>query len=140
MRRTGIGLALLAIVGTALAGCGGGDNSPAEQAAENYVDAYNGHDYERVCALLSDGYKADLLAGEGEEVEKIKCAEWFEEHTGGSATTLTLGDVEENGGQATADVHSQSEDTAGAENELALRLARQPNGTWKVVDLTTAAP
>jgi ketosteroid isomerase-like protein len=137
MRRAGMTLVVLAAVGVCVAGCGGGSDSAAERAAQDYVDGYNAHDFERVCKLLSDSYKADLLAGEGEE---IRCPEWFEEHTSGSATTLTLVDVEENGDQATAHVRSESADAPGAQNDLALRVARQPNGTWRVVDLTTAPP
>ena len=142
MRRTVTGLAALTVVvAVVLAGCGGGGgDSPAQRAAQEYVDAYNAHDFGRVCKMLSNGYKADLLAGEGEEVEEITCPKWFEEHTSGASTTFTLGDVEEGGGQAIAHVSSKSEDAPGAENELALRLARQPSEIWEVVDLTTAAP
>lgn len=142
MRPTGIGVTVLAVIcAAAFAGCGGGDDNgqdtEAGRAAQEYVDAYNGHDFEDLCQLLSDSYKADLLAGEGEEEEKIRCPEWYEEHTSGAATTLTLAEVKEEGDQATAHIRSQSEDTAAAQNDQALRLMRQPNGSWQVTDLTT---
>jgi hypothetical protein len=140
MKRSATLLALLAAVSTsALGGCGGGDgaDSPAQRTAQEYVDAYNARDFDRVCRLLSGGYKESLLAGEGEKEEEIRCPEWFEEHTSGVPTTLTLVGIEEGGGQAIAHIHSKSEDTPAAENDLALNVQRQPNGAWEVTDSTT---
>ena len=143
MRRTGIGLAVSAVVctgalGVMLAGCGGGSgDSAAKRTAQEYVDAYDTHDFERLCKLLSDGYKADLLAGEGEEVEKTRCPEWYEEHTSGAATTLTLVEVKEDGDQATAHIRSQSEDVPAAQTDQAVRMMRQPDESWQVVDVAS---
>ncbi|HKH42518.1 MAG TPA: hypothetical protein VKA41_11780 [Solirubrobacterales bacterium] len=143
MRLPGTGLVVFVVVCAGLAGCGGGDggsDSPAERAAQEYVDAYNDRDFDRVCELLSESYKESLLTGEGEEAEEEPgCPEWFEEHTSGVPTTLTLVDVSENGNQATAHIRSQAEDTPAAENDLALRIMRQPSGVWQITDLTTFA-
>jgi ketosteroid isomerase-like protein len=139
MGRAGITLAVLVAVWASVAGCGGGgDDSAAEGVAQDYVDAYNARDFDRVCNLLSDGYKAELLAGSGEEVEN-RCPAWFEEQTSGAKTTLLLIDVEENGDEASAHIRSRSEDAAGTENDLTLRLIRQPSGDWVIVDLTSAS-
>jgi ketosteroid isomerase-like protein len=146
--RTGIGLAALAIVSAALlAGCGGDDvegaDTPAGHAAQQYVDAYNDRDFNRVCDLLSQSYKAEreLVPGSAEEPEEegeleTGCAEYFKEHTGGATTSLTLLDVQVNGAVASAHVRSESEDTPGGEAEETIGLARQRDGSWKVTDIT----
>jgi ketosteroid isomerase-like protein len=148
MSITGIGLAAVcaaAIGGAALAGCGDDDNgtdSPAGRAAQQYVEAYNARDFDQVCTLLSKSYKAEreLTPGSGEEPEEegelaTGCAEYFKEHTGGAATTLTLIDVQEKGAVATAHVRSKSEDTSGEADET-IGLARQSDGSWRVTDIT----
>lgn len=147
MRRTGIGLAVLAAVGVAaLAGCGGGDDdgkdSAAGRAAQRYVDAYNDRDFKTVCSMLSESYKAERQLGPGGSIEpeegelRTGCPQYFDEHTSGAATTLTLVDVEDKGSVATAHVRSESEDTDG-ETDLTMALTRQPDGAWQVNDLTT---
>ncbi len=146
--RTGIGLAALLVVSLALlAGCGGDDiegvDTPAGQAAQRYVDAYNGRDFNQVCDLLSQSYKAEreLVPGSAEEPEEegeleTGCAEYFKEHTGGASTKLTLLDVKVDGAVASAHIRSESEDTPGGEAEETIGLARQRDGSWKVTDIT----
>lgn len=149
MRRAGIGLAVLAVAGAAaLAGCGGGGDdkgldTPAGRAAQAYVDAYNGRDFEHVCKLLSKSYKAEreLSPGSGAEPEEegeleTGCAGYFREHTGGATTTLTLVDVQERGAVATAHVQSSSEDLPRSKADVTVGLARQRDGSWKVTDIT----
>lgn len=149
-------MAALVLVCTGLlAGCGGGDDkgtdTPAGRAAAQYVDAYNARDFNRVCSLLSKSYKAEreLVPGSADEPEEegkleTGCAEYFKEHTGGAATTLTLVDVQENGAVANAHIRSESEDTPGGHADETIGLARQRDGSWKVSDITaytgTASP
>jgi ketosteroid isomerase-like protein len=134
MRRTGIGLAVLAVAcAGALAGCGGDDDdgtdTAVERAAQEYVDAYNDRDFRTVCSMLTDSYKDERQIG------PTGCPQYFAEHTTGAPTTLTLVEVEENGSVARAKVRSESEDASG-EVELTVALARQPDGSWQVNDLT----
>jgi len=158
MRRTGIGLAVVAVAcaaatvgGVLLVGCGGGDDNgtdtPAGRAAEQYVDAYNARDFDRVCTLLSKTYKTErqLVPGSSAEPEEegeleTGCAEYFKEHTGGAQTTLTLIDVQTRGAVANAHIRSKAEDTPGAEADETVGLARQPDGSWKVTDITAYTP
>jgi ketosteroid isomerase-like protein len=134
MRRTGFGLVVLAVAcAGALAGCGGDDDdstdTAAGRAAQEYVDAYNDRDFEAVCSMLTASYKDERQFG------PTGCPQYFDEHTTGAPTTLTLVEVEENGSVATAKVRSESEDASG-EVELTVALARQPDGSWQVNDLT----
>jgi ketosteroid isomerase-like protein len=154
MRRTGFGLAMLAVFGVAaagglvLAGCGGdddGQDSAAGRAAERYVDAYNDRDFKTVCSMLSESYKEERQLGPGGAIEpeegqlRTGCPQYFAEHTSGAPTSLTLDDVEEKGNVATAHLRSESEDAPGGEAELTLALARQPDGSWQVTDLTSSS-
>src|SRR5262245_60404804 len=148
MRRAGIALAVaLAACAATFGGCGGGNDdgtdTPAGQAAQAYVDAYNGRDFDRVCKLLSKSYKAERELSPGSSAEpeeegelETGCAEYFKEHTGGATTTLTLVDVQEKEAIATAHVRSESEDTPGGAADETIGLARQTDGSWKVTDIT----
>ncbi|HEY7121650.1 MAG TPA: hypothetical protein VH329_03735 [Solirubrobacterales bacterium] len=151
MRITGIclaGVCAAVLAVAALAGCGGGgsDNgtdTPAGRAAEAYVDAYNDRNFDQVCNLLSQSYKAEreLVPGSaeepGEEGElETGCAEYFKEHTGGATTTLTLVDVQEKGAVANAHIRSESEDTPGQVADETIGLGKQQDGSWKVTDIT----
>ena len=147
MRRTWIGIAVLAAVcAGAIAGCGGGDDNgkdtEAGRAAQRYVDAYNDRDFKTVCSMLSESYKEERQLGPGGAVEpeegelRTGCPQYFDEHTSGAATTLTLLDAEQNGQVGTAHIRSESEDAPGGEAELNMGLAREPGGAWQVTDLT----
>jgi ketosteroid isomerase-like protein len=146
MRRIGIGqVVVVAAVGAAiLAGCGGDDNgkdSAVGRAAQRYVDAYNDRDFKTVCGMLSESYKDERQLGPGGAIEpeegqlRTGCPQYFDEHTSGAPTTLTLLSAEENGNTGTAHLRSESEDTGG-EAELTLAMTRQPDGSWQVNDLT----
>ena len=150
MRRTRIGLAVLALAcAPALAGCGGGDDDGGDtdvgRAAQEYVDAYNARDFDRVCSLLSRSYKAEreLVPGSAAEPEEegeleTTCADYFKEHTAGAATKLTFLSAEQNGKVGTARLRSESEDTNG-EAEINMGWALEPNGAWQVTDLSPTA-
>jgi ketosteroid isomerase-like protein len=153
MRRAGIQLAAVGVLGAAaiaggmLAGCGGGDDNGTDTAAgravQQYVDAYNARDFDRVCTLLSKSYKQEreLVPGSSDEPEEegeleTGCAQYFKEHTSGAETTLTLIDVQEHGAVANAHVRSKAEDTPDAEADETIGMARQADGSWKVTDIT----
>jgi ketosteroid isomerase-like protein len=133
MRPRWIRIAVLAAAcGMLIIGCGdgsGSDQQSAKDAAQAYVDAYNAHDYGRVCDLLSDGYKQQLKAS--------SCPAYLQEQSSGAATTLTLVDVQENGKAATVHVRSESEDTPGGQADQTLALQQQPDGSWQVSDVTS---
>ena len=102
MRRTRIGIAVLSLIcAAAFAGCGSGDDNGKDtevgRAAQKYVDAYNARDFDELCNLLSQSYKAEreLVPGSADEPEEegeleTGCAEYFKEHTAGAATKLTF--------------------------------------------------
>jgi hypothetical protein len=147
MGRTSTGIAVLAAVcAAAFAGCGGGDDNGKDtevgRAAQKYVDAYNARDFKTVCSLLSESYKDERQLGPGGAVEpeegelRTGCPQYFDEHTSGAATRLTLLDAEQRGQIGTAHLRSESEDTPAGEAELNMGLAREPNGTWQVTDLS----
>jgi ketosteroid isomerase-like protein len=147
MRTTRIAVALaLAAGAAALAGCGGGgdDNgldTPAGRTAQAYVDAYNGKHFTEVCQLLSESYKDERQIGSGgsdeEGEERSKCSAYFREHTSGAETKLTLDDVETHGQVATAHVTSESPDTPGGQAKQTVGLKLEPDGSWKVSDVTS---
>ena len=134
----------------AFAGCGGGGDSGKDtdvgRAAQEYVDAYNARDFEKVCTLLSHSYKAEreLIPGTSAEPEEegeleVNCADYFKEHTAGAETKLTLMSAEQNGKTGTAHVRSESEDTPGGEARINIGFALEPNGRWQVTDLSPGA-
>ena len=147
MRRTGIGIAVLALLcAAAFAGCGSGDDNGKDtqvgRAAQKYVDAYNARDFDQVCTLLSNSYKTEreLVPGSADEPEEegeleTGCAEYFKEHTAGAATKLTLLGASQKGQIGTAHLRSESEDTDG-KAEINMGWALEPNGAWQVTDLS----
>jgi hypothetical protein len=140
-------LAAVVVFAAALTGCGDddGQDSGAGRAAERYVDAYNDRDFNTVCAMLSESYKQERQFGPGGVLEpeegelRTGCPQYFAEHTSGAPTKLELEEVEENGSAATANLRSEAEDAPSGEVELTLALARQPDGSWQVTDLTGAS-
>jgi hypothetical protein len=149
MRLARIGLPVLAVVGAAaFTGCGGGGgddgkDTPAGRAAQAYVDAYNSRDFERFCGLLTESYKEEReIAGPSRDEEgesRSGCPQYFEEHTSGATTKLTLGDVQVNGKAASAHVRSESEDTPGGQADQTVGLLEQPDGSWLVNDVTASS-
>jgi ketosteroid isomerase-like protein len=122
-----LGLVLVALI----AGCGGGggdDQQSARDAAQQYVDAYNAGDFDRLCDLLSESYKQQLKVGSS-------CPAYFREQTSGAATSLTLVDVQEKGDMATAHLHFKSADPAGRQGNESVELVRQ-DGSWRVATVT----
>jgi hypothetical protein len=137
MRRTWIGIAVLALacVG-AVAGCGGdddgGDNGPtsAEETAQAYVDGQNSNDFARVCALFGDPLRQQL-GGDN-------CVEFLKEQTSGAPRhTYTLTTVGASGDKATAYVVTRGED--GKPVRLSLFLERRDE-EWKIVGTGPTAP
>jgi hypothetical protein len=75
-RRTATALlCIAALVGAA--GCGESDQEQAREVVQDYVDARSADDFEAVCDLYSDGFKAELGAEDN-------CAGFLEEQTGGA--------------------------------------------------------
>jgi ketosteroid isomerase-like protein len=147
MRRAGIGFAVLATLSLSLlGGCGGGGDengkdTAAGRAAQAYVDAYNSRDFKSVCGLLTESYKEEReIAGpstDEEGVSRSGCPQYFEEHTSGAQTKLTLVDVQENAKVATAHIQAESQDAPGGPSDQVLGLQEQPDGSWLVTDVTS---
>ena len=145
MRRVTIGLAVLVAAGLAFAGCGGGDDNgldtPAGRAAQAYVDAYNAKQFNKLCEMLSESYKDERSIGSGgsdeEGEERSNCGAYFQEHTAGAETTLTLEEVNVSGKVARAHVKTESGDSPGGESDQTVGLQEQPDGSWLVTDITS---
>jgi hypothetical protein len=142
MRRTGIGLAVLAIVcgaafGVMLAGCGGGGDggdedhaTTARETAQMYVQAQNAGDFAQVCELLGDPLRQQL-GGDN-------CVNFLKEQTSGAPRhEYTLDTVGEGGDEATAYIITRGE--SGKPVKLSLFLERR-DGEWKIVGTGPTAP
>jgi hypothetical protein len=142
MRRTGIGLALLAVLcagvagGVMLAGCGGDDSGDGDQAlsaqetARAYVDAQNTGDFARVCALLGDPLRQQL-GGDN-------CVNFLKEQTSGAPRhTYRLVNVGATPDEGTAYIVTRGE--TGKPVNLSLFLARR-DGEWKIVGSGPTSP
>jgi len=111
----------------ALAGCGESEQEQAREAVQGYVDAQNGDDFEAVCDLYSDAFKAQL------GVTPEACPAFVQEQSSGAATSFELVGVNVNGDTATADIDAMSEDGAGP-SRLTVTLARE-DGEWVITGL-----
>lgn len=111
----------------ALAGCGESEQEQAREAVQGYVDAQNGDDFEAVCDLYSDAFKAQL------GVTPEACPAFVQEQSSGAATSFELVGVNVNGDTATADIDAMSEDGAGP-SRLTVTLARE-DGEWEITGL-----
>jgi hypothetical protein len=142
MRRTGIGLALLAVLcsgvagGVMLAGCGGDDSGDgdqplsAEETAAAYVQAQNAGDFARVCSLLGDPLRHQL-AGDN-------CVNFLREQTSGAPRhSYTLKTVGASGDEGTAYITTVGE--TGKPVKLSLLMERR-DGEWKIVGSGPTAP
>jgi ketosteroid isomerase-like protein len=110
----------------AVTGCGESDQEQAREVAQDYVDARNSSDFERVCDLYSDRFKQELAIGEN-------CPAFVEEQTSGAAGELSVVDVRVNGDRATADLDI----TQGSEgpSRIALTLEREDDDEWRITGL-----
>ena len=115
----------------AVAGCGGnggsGDQQTATEAAQAYVDAVNGHDYQAVCGFYSASFKQRLAIG-------ANCPDFVKEQTSGTSGSLKLIGVDENGDRATAHLEATTGESTNAVIPLQLALEQQ-GGEWKITGL-----
>jgi ketosteroid isomerase-like protein len=110
-----------------LAGCGESDQEKAREAVQNYVDASNDGDAQKVCDLYSAAYKAQL------GVTDEACPAFVEEQSSGAATTFELVGVNVKGDTAFADIDATSEDGTGP-SRLSVTLALD-DGEWEITGL-----
>jgi hypothetical protein len=136
MRRTGIGLGVLAVVLAAvLGGCGGDDSGDgqaltAQETAQAYVDAQNADDFARVCSLLGDPLRQQLGGN--------NCVNFLKEQTSGAPRhTYRLSRVGAAGDKGTAYIVTQGEN--GKPVKLSLFLERR-DGEWRIVGSGPTAP
>ena len=120
MVRTLTAITCLAAV-MALAACGESDQEQAREVVQDYVDASNSDDFERVCELYSDDFKDELSAAD--------CPEFVKEQSSGAETELELVEVRVSDDKATADLDSVSEQEGPA--RLSLQLEREGDD-WKI--------
>jgi hypothetical protein len=127
--------ALVLAAGVA-AGCGGdgggGDSGSAQSAAAAYVEASNERDFDRVCEVLSDGFKEALHI-------TSDCPRSLEELSSGGEgpPELKLLGVQESGDQATANAEATGE--SGQAVQVQVTLQRE-GGDWRVTSLGGQAP
>ena len=123
-RIVALALACLAVL-SLLIGCGGDSQSGAKDVAQQYVDARNSGDSEKVCDLYTDTLKQRLGAD--------KCAQFIQEQTSGAQLTFRLIGVQENGDKATATlgVSSGTQELPQGSNQLQLVLVKQ-GGDWQI--------
>jgi hypothetical protein len=123
-------VAILAAVGCGGDG-GGGDSGSAQSAAEAYVEASNERDFDRVCGVLSNGFKEALRI-------TSDCPKSLEELTsGGAPPKLKFLGVQESGDKATANLEATGE--SGQPVQVQVTLERQ-DGEWRVTSLGGQAP
>jgi hypothetical protein len=105
------------------AGCGESDQEQAREVVQEYVDASNGGDFERVCELYSDEFKAQLAVDD--------CPGFVEEQSSGVDQELQLVEVRVSGERATAQI-----DAAGGEGggtaRIGLTLERADGDEWRI--------
>lgn len=110
-----------------LTGCGESEQEQAREAVQGYVDAQNDDDFDAVCDLYSDAFKAQL------GITAEACPAFVEEQSSGAATSFELAGVNVNGDTATADIDATTEDGAGP-SRLTVLLARE-DGEWVITGL-----
>lgn len=120
---------LCAALLTGLTACGESEQEQAREAVQAYVDAQNDDDYEAICDLYSDAFKAQL------GITAEACPAFVEEQSSGAATTFELVGVNIKGDAAFADIDATSEDGDGAgPSRLSVTLARE-DGEWVITGL-----
>jgi hypothetical protein len=120
MRRTLTAFACVAALAVA-AGCGESDQEQAREVVQEYVDATNSGDYERICELYSESLKEQLGATD--------CPAFVQEQSSGAETELELVEVRANGDRATADLDAASEQEGPA--RIGLTLEREDD-EWRI--------
>ena len=120
MRRTLTAFAC-AVAFAASAGCGESEQEQAREVVQDYVDASNANDFERVCELYSETLKDQLGATD--------CPAFVQEQSSGAETELELVEVRVNGDRATADLDAVSEQEGPA--RLGLQLEREDD-EWRI--------
>ena len=117
--------AICAVLLVAGAGCGQSDQEQAREAVQDYVDASNGDDYERICELYSDSFKQQLGATD--------CPAFVEEQTSGlDAGDLEIVSVRVRDERAIAELDAAGE--SGAPTRIGLVL-EQEDGEWLITGL-----
>jgi hypothetical protein len=120
MLRTLTAFACVAALAVA-ASCGESDQEQAREIVQEYVDASNADDYERICELYSETLKEELGATD--------CPAFVQEQSSGAETELELVEVRVNGDRATADLDAVSEQEGPA--RIGLTLEREDD-EWRI--------
>jgi ketosteroid isomerase-like protein len=107
----------------AVAGCGESDQEKAREVVQDYVEASNGDDFERVCELYSEEFKEQLGIDEN-------CAGFVEEQSSGVEQELQLVEVRVNGDRGSAEIDALREEEGGPAR-IHLLLERS-DGEWKI--------
>jgi hypothetical protein len=105
-------------------GCGQSDQEEAREAVQDYVDASNGDDYERVCELYADSFKEELGATD--------CPAFVEEQTSGLDGEIEIVSVRVRDERAIAELDAAGE--SGAPTRIGLIL-EQEDGDWLITGL-----
>jgi hypothetical protein len=129
-------LALAAVVGVVLAGCGGDDKpSDADQVRATLVSfgkATAAHDYKTMCTKLLAPNLLDKLRQVG-----LACEEALEQGLGDvKSPQLSVGNISVNGDTATAEVRTSAEGQAPSTDTVQLRRV---DGAWRIASLSGAA-
>jgi hypothetical protein len=104
------------------AGCGQSDQEKARDAVQDYVDARNDEDFERVCELYADSFKRELGADD--------CPAFVEEQTAGVETgDLEIVSVRVRDERAIAELDAAGE--SGAPTRIGLVLEEE-DGEWLI--------
>jgi ketosteroid isomerase-like protein len=119
-------LACLAAL-TAVAGCAESDQEQAREVVQDYVDARNDSDYERVCELYSEDFIDEQGIGED-------CAAFVQEQTTGAdaQSELQVVDVQVKDDRATADIDVVRPGEGPSRVTLTLE---SEDGDWKIAAL-----
>lgn len=108
----------------AVAGCGDSGEEQARDVVQDYVDAANADDFDRICELYSDEYIEQL----GTE----DCPAFVQEQSSGVEQELELVDVRTNGDQATAEIDIAREEEGGPAR-ITLQLVRDGD-EWRIAN------
>jgi ketosteroid isomerase-like protein len=103
-------------------GCGQSDQQQARDAVEDYADARNSGDFERVCELLSDSFKQTAAIGQN-------CPAFVQEQTSGASGEFKVVQVSVNDDNATATL--DVEQGSDGPSRVQLRLVRQGDD-WRI--------